>query len=237
MGDKMIDRRAMIGVGGLMGAAGAMPALAQTPAAAGATPWRPAMEEQDAWMDRPGTRHRLVLDTTTIDSGTAAMFYADNFYAQNKAGYGIGPEALGMIIVFRHFSTPFGFNDAMWAKYGATIADKMKMQGEQAIRAIKGNPNLSAPAPAKPTPAAKKGDDEPPVTLAVLAERGARFAVCGIATEGMAQQLARASGGDAKAINAELRANMIPGAVIVPAGIVAVNRAQERGYSFINIVD
>ena len=42
-----------------MGAAGAMPALAQSPAAAGATPWRPAMEEQDAWMDRPGTRHRL----------------------------------------------------------------------------------------------------------------------------------------------------------------------------------
>jgi intracellular sulfur oxidation DsrE/DsrF family protein len=39
-------------------------------------------------------------------------------------------------------------------------------------------------------------------------------------------------GGNAKAVDAELRSNLVPGALIVPAGIVAVNRAQEHGYSF-----
>jgi intracellular sulfur oxidation DsrE/DsrF family protein len=31
----------------------------------------------------------------------------------------------------------------------------------------------------------------------------------------------------------EMAANLIPNARLVPAGIVAVNRAQERGYSFV----
>jgi len=30
-------------------------------------------------------------------------------------------------------------------------------------------------------------------------------------------------------------ANLVPNARIVPAGIVAVNRAQERGYSFASV--
>ena len=36
---------------------------------------------------------------------------------------------------------------------------------------------------------------------------------------------------DVNAIMDELKANMIPNAVMVPAGIVTLNRAQERGYS------
>ncbi len=43
--------------------------------------------------------------------------------------------------------------------------------------------------------------------------------------------IARSTGGNTDAALAELSANLIGNARFVSAGIVAVNRAQERGYS------
>ena len=39
------------------------------------------------------------------------------------------------------------------------------------------------------------------------------------------------SGGSADEIYKELTSNLIPNAHMVPAGVVAINRSQERGYS------
>lgn len=235
------DRRSILRLGTVLGAAG-LPSLAnaQPLDSGGEMRWQSAFEPQDAWMDRPGTRHRILFDTTSVDAAGSAIFYAENFYGANKKGYGIEPAALGVIIVLRHFSTPFGYNDSIWAKYGATFADKLKMQGEQAIRATRQNPLLSSATTPKPPAAVKSpggAHADESVTLASLANKGTRFAVCATATEGLAGMLAKAAGIDAKTLMADLTANLVPGAVMVSAGIVAVNRAQEHGYSFVNVAD
>ena len=41
------------------------------------------------------------------------------------------------------------------------------------------------------------------------------------------------TGADSSAILAELSANLVPNARLAPAGILVVNRAQERGYSLV----
>jgi intracellular sulfur oxidation DsrE/DsrF family protein len=46
--------------------------------------------------------------------------------------------------------------------------------------------------------------------------------------------IAEAMGGNQDAIFNELTANIVSNARMVPAGIVAVNRAQERGYSLVS---
>ena len=38
--------------------------------------------------------------------------------------------------------------------------------------------------------------------------------------------------GDAKAIETELLANLVPGARVVPAGVVVVQRAQKAGFAY-----
>ena len=48
-----------------------------------------------------------------------------------------------------------------------------------------------------------------------------------------AATIARTAGSTANQIYDELTANLLPNSHLVPAGIVAVNRAQERGYSFV----
>lgn len=228
------ERRALIGGFGLAAAAGAIVMPSDANARPEGLKWMPVFEPQDAWLDKPGTRHRLVFDATTAPAVESAMFYADTYYEANKSGYSLPPEALGVVIVLRHFATPFGYNDKVWFKYGAGFADKLKLQGDRAIRAARMNPLLSAKAR---LPGKEKNDGDDVVTLATLAAKGAQFGVCGVATRGVAEQLAKASGAAASTIEAELKANLVPGATLAAAGIVAINRAQEHGYSFVYIAD
>jgi hypothetical protein len=194
--------------------------------------WRPTFETQDAWMDKPGTRHRLMFDTVTAPAAKAAVDFATNYYVANKIGYGLEPETLGVIVVLRKFSTVFGFDDAIWVKYGAIFADneKTRLEGELAARARSGNPLLSAAEPSKAGP-------DSLATLSSLAIKGARFAVCGMATHMYAGLIAKAAGKSAPDVEAELKASLIDGAVLVPAGITAVDRAQEHGYAFSYVAD
>ena len=61
-----------------------------------------------------------------------------------------------------------------------------------------------------------------------------QLAVCSIASRGLAGAIAEATGGNADNIFNELVSGLVSNARMVPAGIVAVNRAQERGYSFVS---
>ena len=74
------------------------------------------------------------------------------------------------------------------------------------------------------------------VTIDALIRRGVRFAVCQMATRATAGAVARSTGGNADDIYKELTEHLIPNAHLVPAGIVAVNRAQERGFSLATVV-
>lgn len=228
MHDFLTDRRTMIGAGALLAGAGAIgaPAAAQP----GATGWRPAADKIDDWYEaQPGHRHRSVYDTATAAQGVAAMGYANNAYFANSTGYGLKPQEMGTIIVLRHLSTPYAYSDATWAKYGKLFAAVMELKDKEAERAATVNPMLVA---------APGGEALPPgfefmaeANLSALAAKGCRYAVCELATKFIALKVAGATQGDAAAIEKELSAGLIPGAHMVPAGIVAVNRAQEHGYT------
>lgn len=225
------DRRRIIGAGVLAaGAAGlaGKSAIAQS-LPASATGWQPAMETQDSWLDKAGTRHRMVFDSISGDGGADALGYANNYIHVNESDYGLKPDQLGVVIIFRHMATPYGYNNAVWAKYGKSFAEKMKLKDDIAKRAATANPMLATIPVTEPAPPGLEWLNK--YAVSDLAPKGVRFAVCGLATKAIAGMIAGKSG-DAAAIEAELKANLVPGALIVPAGISTVNRAQEHGYSF-----
>lgn len=230
MDDFAADRRRLIGAGAILAGAGAVAgssALAQGTAAPG-TAWQATPEALDSWLDRPGTRHRMMFDTLSVDGGMEALGYANNFLHISGADYGLKPDQTAVVIIFLHMSTPLGFNNAMWAKYGPRFADRLGLKGKQAIQAASMNPAFAGSPEDEPPPKGLEWSADG--TISKLAANGVRFAVCGVATAGMSHMLA--GKGDAKAVEAELRSNLVPGALMVPAGIVAVNRAQEHGYTF-----
>ena len=104
---------------------------------------------------------------------------------------------------------------------GVTLAKRAEWTDPKSSDAPKTNP-FTPVAPA--APARPRG-------LASVMRLGVQFAVCNLSTHGIASMIAAATGGKADDIYKELAANLIDHARLVPAGIVAVNRAQERGYS------
>jgi intracellular sulfur oxidation DsrE/DsrF family protein len=187
--------------------------------------WQPGRHELDDWMDKIPGKHRFIFDTVTVDGFGLALPFANNYYRANQTGYGLNDSDLAVIIVARHNSTPFAFNDAMWAKYGAPIAKRAEFNDPKTKEAPKSNLYKSSDYG---DALANRG-----VSLDAIMKRGVHFAVCQLATRAYAGAIAMAVGAQTDNIYNELTANLLSNSHLVPAGIVAVNRAQERGYSFV----
>ena len=221
MSKNKIDRRSwMSGVGTAAAgvALGATNTEAQTPApvSPAATSFQPARHALDEWFDKIPGKHRVILDVTSTEGSTWGIAYATNIYNANRTGYQVENADLAVVLCLRHNATGFAFNNAMWAKYGKTLADGYDFKDPAGDP--KSNPRNSGERPA----------------LDGLVKRGAHFAVCGLATRRYASLIA-GQGGDVDAVVKELTANTIPNAHIMPAGVVAVARAQEYRYSLIHV--
>jgi len=217
------DRRTILGAGALLAGSGAAGVSAASAQQSATSTWQPAGEDEDSWLDIPNTRHRMVFDTISAKAAEGGIGFANNFYLANETGYGLKPAELGVVLILRSAASPFGYNDAIWKTHGIALAKLMGLEGELAERAKEMNPLLAKGGESH-------GGGEAP-SLSSLQGKGTRFAICGMATRGISGMLAGQSGGDADAIFDEIKENLIPSAVLVAAGIVAVNRAQERGYS------
>jgi intracellular sulfur oxidation DsrE/DsrF family protein len=210
-------RRAFLSRLGTGATAAGLTVLADRPAAAqsaGPAGWQPRRHTEDDWLDRIPGVHRFILDTTTPEGFDDALRFTSNYFTANRNGYGLKNEDLAVVIVARHHSTPFAYTDRMWNKHGVGLAQRN---------------GFTDPATKRP----------PTVNvyrtrLEELLQQGVHLAVCQMATRNLSGIVAKVAGSDTDTIYAELVGNLMSNAHMVPAGIVAVNRAQERGYSLAN---
>jgi len=193
-------------------AASAAPALAQAqPQVSG---FQPPRHDKDAWLNELPGSHRIFIDSSTMAGGPAGLWYANNMISAHEDEYQGEASDLALVVCFRHLSTPYGFNDAIWVKYGAIF-------------------NRAAdPAPTRnplSTASASSGQNSIPSSVV----KGVHFAICGRATRHFAGVIASATGGDADEVFAELTAGGVPNSHFVPAGVLTATRAQEYRYSFL----
>jgi len=212
---------AQLGAGaGVVGASvvGAPSAAAQ---AAADTPWKPARHPQDDWYGKIPGVHRFLFDSSTAESMGWALQFANNYFAANQDAYGLKESDLAVVIVARHKATSFAYSDAIWAKYGKQISEQAEFMDPK----TKEPPKINVYGPAGETAQAGK--------MEALIKKGVQFAVCQMSTRGIATRIAKANGLEVDSVIKEITSNLIGNAHMVPAGILAVNRAQEHGYSFI----
>jgi hypothetical protein len=196
---------------------------AQTPAA---TRFQPARHPQDAWLDAVPGRHRTYIDAATVAGAGQALLYANNLFEANKSGYALAEKDIAIVIGLRHFATAFAFNDAIWAKYGGLMGTMLEFTNPQTKQAPTTNVYYSSTGFGE---ALQNFGN----TIESVTKRGALFAVCDVATHFFAGAAAMATGANAEAVYNELKANLIPGSHMAAAGVVAVNRAQEHGYTLL----
>jgi intracellular sulfur oxidation DsrE/DsrF family protein len=192
-----------------------------------ATPWEPARHDEDNWLDNNHAKHRVVFDSINLDGLGESVAFASNYIQTNRNDYGLQNTDLSVVIVLRHRAALFGYNDAIWAKYGEPMSTRAKLEDPKTKHAPKVN---LFNATGYGEQLNNRG-----VTLNGLNTLGVQFAICRLSTRAFAGTIASSTGTKAEEVLAEITANLIPNGRLVPAGIVTMSRAQERGYTLMSI--
>ncbi len=181
--------------------------------AAGALPVDSPPDE--AWLTRITGKHRQYFDAVSANDGWPIAF-ATTFIRKNMEAYGLKQSEITSIVGFRHMAVPLALNDAMWSKYhiGKFLNITDKSTGAPALRNTFYN--------------VKPGDlPMPGLSIDQFAALGGFFTVCDAALTALSGMAAGAAGLPASGAKAEWESNLLPHFYIVPAGVLAVNRAQE----------
>lgn len=202
-------------------ALGARPAQAQT----GSAGFQPARHPQDEWINALPNKHRTVIDCAAATSAGTGIFYANNIFTANRNGYQLADSDIGVIVVLRHEATTYAYNDVIWGKYGTVLGGMVKIN----------HPKTNQPPTVNPLNSPEYGPVMTSLGLpaSAIIKRGAHFAICDMATNRIAGVIANAVKSTAPEIYKELAANLLPNGHLMAAGVVAVNRAQEYGYSML----
>ena len=229
-------RRGFIGrVFGAVAAAGFMgmgTAEAQNKTAAAPGP--------DAWISEVKGTHRCLFDFPQHKNGVP-LLHILNYLNTYKEAYKAAPGSVAAVGTFYAIggqaSIPLGFNDAMWAKYGLGDYTGMKdSSGKGYTRNVLNRPTQNDAhllIQAFQTPNIPELlDAVPAVGIENLQKMGTKFLLCANAFGVWCLELQARGEGKADAIQKELTANLLPGVALVPAMVIAIEKAQAAGIHY-----
>jgi len=173
----------------------------------------------EAWLNRiPGKKHRMVFDAPEVNGGMPVV-WPRVWLSSNNDNYGTTDAENSAVIVLRHSAIPLAMLDAMWAKY--KLGEVFKLN------------DASTSAPAVHNIFAKELPLPLPGTgMEALLAKGAQFGVCNVAITIYSGAVAKTMNLDAAAVKQDWIANLLPGVQVVPSGVLAVSRSQEKGCNY-----
>ena len=175
----------------------------------------------EAWLNKITGKHKQFFDATTTNQ--FALVYAMNFLNSYNDAYKIPDDKLSAVVGLRHFAIAAAMNDEIWSKY--KVGEFIQAM-DSATKAPSTRNFLFHP---------RDGDMMfPAASIDKLAARGVQFTACNVALTVLSGLLAKNAGVTADAAKAEWTAGLLPGVVLVPSGVLAVNRAQEKGCTYCN---
>lgn len=173
------------------------------------------------WLHGLGGKHRQFFDVGTIQAGTP-LRRVHNFLATYASAYGIKESSVNAVFGAHGQALGFVLGDAAWAKYelGATYNVNDAETGKPALR------NLFVEMPSI------IGNAPPEASISRLTARGVRFLACNNTLSSWSEQLAAKMQTSAESVRHDLLASLLPGVTVVPAMLIAGNRAQESGLTY-----
>ena len=219
---------------GVMGV-GTTEAQNKAPAAAA-----PAAGGPDAWIREVKGVHRCLFDFPQHKNGAPLLHILNYLNTYNEA-YKAAPGSVGAVGTFYAIggqaSIPLAFNDAMWAKYALGDYTGLKdKSGKGYTRNVFNHPTKDdAPilTQAFQSPNIPElGDLIPAMGIENLQKMGTTFLLCNNAFGAWTLELQARGKGKADALQKELMANLLPGVTVVPAMVIAIEKAQAAGIRY-----
>jgi intracellular sulfur oxidation DsrE/DsrF family protein len=194
----------------------------------------------DDWINEVKGSHRCLFDFPQHKNGFP-LLHILNYLNTYAAVYKTGPGQVGAVGTFysagNQASIPLAFNDAIWAKYQLGIYTGLKdADGKAYTRNVFNRPTPAdlhllmqvINAPMIPALAGAM----PALGIESLQKMGTTFVLCANALGIWSLELEARGKGKAADIEQELRANLLPGVTIVPAMVIAIEKAQEAGIRY-----
>src|SRR2546430_15806054 len=170
----------------------------------------------EAWLNKITGKHKMMFDAPESNSGMPVV-WPRVWLNGNNENYGTKDADNSAVIVLRHAAIPIAMQDALWAKYKLGEVFNIKDGEAPAVR------NVFAKVMPLPLPG---------TGLAALLAGGAQVGCCNVALTLYSGLGAQKMGMDAAAVKAEWVAGLLPGVQVVPSGVLAVARSQEKGCAY-----
>ena len=174
----------------------------------------------EAWLGKITGKHKQFFDATGVNNGFGLVF-AMNYMNSMTETYKLADKDVSAVVGLRHFSVPMGFQDQIWEKY--KLGEFFQIM----------DPATKTPSKRNFLYHPKEGDIPfPESAVDKLLLRGVQFTVCNVAMTVLSGMTSKNAGVTPEVAKKEWHAAMIPGTVLVPSGVLAVNRAQEKGCTY-----
>jgi len=190
-------------------------------------------EDADAWFNKLKGKHKAVFDATKPHE--ILPFAWPRVFLLSNAATGTVAKDCGVVVVLRHSAIPFAMEDRLWAKYNFSEFFKVGSIGgtfkaEDAETAItKRNPFWKPKAGDFVIP----GVGQVPIGINDLQSDGVLFCVCDAALTVNSAVYAAKNNMDAATVKKDWTAGILPDIQVVPSGVWALGRAQEKGCAYI----
>ena len=198
------------------------------------------MSGPDAWIGQVKGSQRCLFDFPQHRAGVP-LLHILNYLNTYKEAYKAAAGQVGAVGTFYGIggqsSIPLAFNDATWAKYGlGEYAGLKDASGRPYTRNVfrKPTPNdLHLVMNAMQTPTIPMfAEAMPGIGIESLQSMGTTFLLCANALGGWCAELEARGKGKAADLEKDLRANLLPGVIVVPAMVIAIQKAQGAGIRY-----
>lgn len=197
----------------------------------GLTSWKPfalvaettdQIDAKDKWLDDLKGKHRQFFDMPAPNGGLP-LLHVRNWLNTWRDAYGTPDKELSAVGSLYGANTLVAFKDEMWAKYGfGKLINANDASGAPLTRNMFAHPKTGDPFAFGFLDA----------SMEALQARGAVFLLCNNALGVWSGAIAKAAGKKPDEIRTELLAHLQPHVILVPGMVVAINKAQERGMSY-----
>ena len=170
----------------------------------------------ETWLNRITGKHKMVFDAPEVNGGMPVI-WPRVWLNGNNENYGTKDTDNSGVVILRHAAIPLAMKDELWAKYKLGEAFSIK-EGETAATR-----NIFAKVMPLPLPG---------TGVEALLASGVQFGVCNVALTIYSGMVAQKMGMDGAAVKADWVAGLIPGCQVVPSGVLAVSRTQEKGCGY-----
>ncbi|HEX8907339.1 MAG TPA: hypothetical protein VF771_20975 [Longimicrobiaceae bacterium] len=202
--DRVMALGAAVGLGGLVRADQAQGEAAAPP--------------DESWIQRLTGRHKQLFDAPQLEGGRS-LVHIRNYLNAYRDAYGLRDADVSALLILYSRTVPLAFTDEAWAAYDLGKMAEIDDGGQPSRRNL-----FRAPAAGFMVP--------PDAGIDALMRRGVVVVLCNNSFGRWVRDISAAGHGTPEEVRAKMLGWLIPGITLVPAAVLAVNRAQEAGCTY-----